>query len=359
MRRCRTTIGLEYKGISRELTGRKPARNNGGLQEQAGAPLPKLTGTPGTVWLLAGPTATGKSAVAQWIAERCGAAILSADSMLVYRGMDIGTAKPSLAERGNVPYFGLDCVSPAEPFSVGDWLAHAQRGLASLDASRPVIVAGGTGLYFRALISGLDGAPAVPERRAYWKEFYTREGLEGLWRALETFGDAAALAPGDRNNPRRCIRALERAEQQAAKGDAAPPAATWSAGGTPVVPVLCLPRDQLHARIERRARRMFEDGLMDEAVALRARGALSATARQAIGYAEALALADGRMTEEAALERVVIRTRQLAKRQMTWFRHQFNVHWIEITGDMPVPQVAGRVLEAWRQHGATPIQPFT
>ena len=327
--------------------------------EQAVAPFPRLACAPGTVWLLAGPTATGKSAVAQWIAGRCGAAILSADAMLVYRGMDIGTAKPSRAERGDVPYFGLDCVTPAESFSVGDWLAHARRGLAALGASRPVIVAGGTGLYFRALLSGLDGEAADPARRVYWQERYAREGLEGLWQALDAFGDAGALAPGDRQNPRRCIRALERAERAVAAGGAAAraPANTWRAGETPVVPALCLPRDQLHARIERRARRMLADGLVEEAVALRARGALSATAGQAIGYAEALALADGRMTAAAALARIVVRTRQLAKRQMTWFRHQLAVHWIEITADMTVAQVAGRVLEVWRQHGPAPILP--
>ena len=318
-----------------------------------------LAAPPGTAWLLAGPTASGKSAVAQWIAERHGAAVLSADAMLVYRGMDIGTAKPSPAERGGVPYLGLDCVSPGEPFSTGDWLVHARRGLAALDSARPVIVTGGTGLYFRALLSGLDGEAADPARRVYWQERFAREGLEGLWRALDARGADAALAPGDRQNPRRCIRALERAERRVAEGGAAArgPAGTCIAGDTPVVPALCLPRDQLHARIERRARRMIEDGLVDEAVALRARGALSATALQAIGYAEALALADGQMTAAAALARIVARTRQLAKRQMTWLRHQFAVHWIEIAGDTPVAQVAGRVLEVWRQHGAAPILP--
>ena len=318
-----------------------------------------LAAPPGTAWLLAGPTAAGKSAVSQWIAERHGAAILSADAMLVYRGMDIGTAKPPPADRGEVPYLGLDCVSPGEPFSVGDWLAHARRGLAALAPSRPVIVAGGTGLYFRALLSGLDGEAADPARRVYWQERFAREGLEGLWRALDAHGAAAGLVPGDRQNPRRCIRALERAEGRGAAGDAAAraPAGTWRAGDTPVVPALCLPRDQLHARIERRARMMLADGLVDEAIALRARGALSATALQAIGYAEALALADGQMTAAAALARIAARTRQLAKRQMTWFRHQLAVHWIEITGDMPVAQVAGRVLEVWRQHGPAPILP--
>ena len=318
-----------------------------------------LAAPPASAWLLAGPTAAGKSVVAQWIAERHGAAILSADAMLVYRGMDIGTAKPPPAARGAVPYLGLDCVSPGEPFSVGDWLAHARRGLAALDPSRPVIVVGGTGLYFRALLAGLDGQAADLARRRHWQAVHEREGLGGLWRAIESLGAAALLAPGDRHNPRRCIRALERAESRGAEGGAAArqAAGAWREGDTPVVPALCLPRGELHARIERRARRMLADGLVDEAVTLRARGALSATALQAIGYAEALALADGHMTAAEVLARITTRTRQLAKRQMTWFRHQLAVHWIEITGDMPVAQVAGRVLEVWRQHGPAPILP--
>ena len=311
---------------------------------------PLLSAPPGTAWLLAGATATGKSAAAQWIAERHGAAILSADSMLVYRGMDIGTAKPPPAERGAVPYLGIDCVDPGQPFSAGDWLAHARRGLAALDPGQPVIVAGGTGLYFRAGLEGLDRGPSDPARRRFWQACFAREGIEGLWRALDRLGATARLAPGDRHNPRRCIRALELAELP-------PPPARPPAGdaGVPppsaVVAVLRMPRDQLHARIERRVERMLADGLVAEALALRAAGALAATAAQAIGYAEALALADGRLDAAAAAGRIAARTRQLAKRQMTWFRHQIAVHWIDITDDMPVAQVAGLVLEAWRQHG--------
>ena len=316
-----------------------------------------LAAPPGAAWLLAGATATGKSAVAQWIAERQDAAILSADAMLVYRGMDVGTAKPTPAERGAVPYLGLDCVAPDQPFSVGDWLAHVERGLATLDPARPLIVAGGTGLYFRALLHGLDGDPADPARRRHWQGLFEHQGLPGLWQSLADLGADALLAPGDRGNPRRCIRALERAERLRAAGRAATPETGRGrhASSSPAIAALCMPRGQLHARIERRARRMLDAGLVEEAVALRARGNLSETAMQAIGYAEALALADGRLTVEAALARIAARTRPLAKRQMTWFRHQLAVHWIEIADDMSVEQVAGLVLEVWRQHGPAPL----
>ena len=309
---------------------------------------------PGTVWTLAGATATGKSAVAQWIAERHGAAILSADSMLVYRGMDIGTAKPAPAERGAVPYIGLDCVEPGDSFSTGAWLECVRRGLGALSPPRPVIAVGGTGLYFRALLAGLDGAPADPARRRHWQELFASEGLEGLWRALDALGDAVSLPPGERDNPRRCIRALEHAEAAATSGASAASRPSPDHPRPPIV-ALRLPRDQLHARIERRVRRMFADGLVAEAVALRRQQPLSATALQGIGYAEALALADGIMSPGEAIERVAARTRQLAKRQMTWFRHQAEVHWIDITDDTPVPVAARLVLNSWRQHGPAPI----
>jgi tRNA dimethylallyltransferase len=320
---------------------------------------------PHSAWMLAGATATGKSAVAQWLAERCGAAILSADAMLVYRGMDIGTAKPSPAERQAVPYAGLDCIDPRESFSVGDWLACAQQGLACLAPPRPVIVAGGTGLYFRALLSGLDSVAADPARRQHWQALLAREGLPALWQALTDLQAESQLAPGDRNNPRRCIRALERAESLKSETGTSclalpaanpPPRSGWRKGESPVIVALQMPREQLHARIDRRIRNMFDAGLVAEAVALRARNALSPTALQAIGYAEALALADNAISFEAAFARIAARTRQLAKRQLTWFRHQLSVHWIDIADDTPVEEVARLVLEAWRQHGPSPIQ---
>ena len=317
-----------------------------------------------TAWILAGATATGKSAVAQWIAERQGAAILSADAMLVYRGMDIGTAKPTVAQMGDVPYLGLDCTTPQETFSVGNWLTCAQQALAALTPPRPIIVVGGTGLYIRALLAGLDGTVADPDRRRHWQELFEREGLAGLWQALAHLQSDALLAPGDRDNPRRCIRALERAEAQAAAAsesaaDVQPLRKSlsggWVKGCSPTIAALRLPREHLHARIERRIRAMFESGLVDEAVALRARRELSLTASQAIGYAEALAFADGTLSFEDAVAQIAARTRRLAKRQLTWFRHQLNVHWVDISDDMPVEAVAQRVLKVWSEHGPSPI----
>ncbi len=310
---------------------------------------------PHHAWLLAGATATGKTAAAQLLAERLGCAVLSADAMLVYRGMDIGTAKPSPAERGRVPYFGIDLVTPAEPFSTGLWLADAARaisrdtGASSVNPS--LIAVGGTGLYLRALTDGLDGAAADPAARARWQALYEREGLPALQRALADRDPGALAALADPANPRRLIRALEHLDARGSLPE------QWRRG-TPASPVavLRLPREQLHARIARRVAAMFKAGLVDEARALRqAYPAWSPTASQAIGYAEACALLDGALTPAAAAERTVVRTRQLAKRQETWFRHQTQAVWIDIDDTDPPARVAERVLDTWRQHGPTPL----
>ena len=331
---------------------------------------------PAHAWVLAGATATGKSAAAQLLAEQLGCAVLSADAMLVYRGMDIGTAKPTAAERGAVPYFGLDLATPAEAFSAGLWLADARRALraaatssaraaadagppsaAAREAAEPVPgcrlnVAGGTGLYIKALTEGLDSSGSEPARRAHWQALFEREGLAALQRAVEALAPGALADVADPANPRRLIRALEHLEAcgrlpQSWKTAAAPAAIT----------ALRLPREQLHARIERRVRAMFRQGLPDEVRRLREIYPVwSATAAQAIGYAEVCALLDGTLPMRDTLEKIATRTRQLAKRQETWFRHQAAVHWIDIEDDDPAERVAERVLASWRHHGPTHLQ---
>jgi len=316
---------------------------------------------PSTAWILAGATATGKTAVAQILAEQLGCAILSADAMLVYRGMDIGTAKPSAPERGAVPYFGLDLVTPAETFSTGLWLADARRAFETAGTlSRAVrdnppasslIVAGGTGLYIKALTDGLAGVAADPAARAHWQELFKREGLAALQRELAERAPGALASLADPSNPRRIIRALEHVE---ARGG---PPEHWKRDTSAAsIAVLRLHREQLHARIKRRVADMFRQGLVDEVRALRrSYPAWSTTASQAIGYAEACALLDGALTQAEAAERIVIRTRQLAKRQETWFRHQAQAVWIDIEEADPPARIAQRVHGVWRQYGSTPV----
>ena len=304
-----------------------------------------------TAFILVGATATGKSAVAQILAERRGAAVVSADSMLVYRGMDIGTAKPSAAERGAVPYYGLDLVDPSESYSAGAWVRAVAPAFRAPAAGVPIVV-GGTGLYIRALLSGLDVPAADSETRARWQGVLEAEGVPGLQRAVIARDPRALDHLADPLNPRRLIRALERLD---AGGGAVGESARR--GPAPLIVGLRVPRPVLHRRIRERAERMFDNGLAEEVRALRARFPVwSETARAAIGYAEAAAWLDGEMTRADAIERTVIRTRQLAKRQETWFRHQTSVVWVDTTGSESAATLADRVTEQWEEHGAATLR---
>ncbi len=302
-------------------------------------------------WFLVGPTASGKTAVAQCIAEQKGWDILSADSMLVYRGMDIGTAKPPVADRKNVRYFGIDLIAPGECFSVGDYVRHAALALeqAARDG-RDVIVVGGTGLYVKCLIEGLSELPAAnPELRARAETLLAEKGVEALQDELRRRDPARFAALKDPENPRRLIRALEMAAAPAGRGN------RWQGTAGPALAGLAVEPALLKKRIEERARRMYHAGLVDETAALMKPSTMSKTALQAIGYAEALEVLNGACSVPEAIERTAARTRQLAKRQMTWFRHQANVEWVNADDDQPVDRLAAAVMKIWRTHGSTPV----
>ena len=295
---------------------------------------------PGEAFFLTGPTASGKSAVAHRLATEAGATVVSADSMNVYRGMDIGTAKPSPAERAQVPYAGIDVVEPTEKFSVAAWLEAVRP---AFGGERPVIVAGGTGLYLKCLLEGLDEVPPEdPELRAELAAL----PLDELRRRAEAEAPALfrTLPAPDRDNPRRLVRLIEKARA------GAPPPRAWKRAQRPVLAGLLLPRELLRKRIAERVDRMYENGLLDEARALFERP-LSPTARQAIGYAEAFAVLRGECSEREARERTVIRTRQLAKRQMTWMRNQLRVEWVNVEEGMAVEEIARAVRAVWERRG--------
>jgi tRNA dimethylallyltransferase len=305
-------------------------------------------------FFLVGPTATGKTAVAQWIAEHHGYEILSADSMLVYRGMDIGTAKPTPHERRNVRYWGVDLVPATAPFSVGRYVEEARRCLGSArERNIPVIVTGGTGLYIKALLAGLDEGPVASDNtRKRLHELLDREGVAGLQRELEARNPDWYGALPDKNNSRRLLRALELIDA----GWSAPPRSWREAGSLPELPGLSRPRHSLQARIAERVTDMYARGLLAETQQLIAGGMKEApTASHAVGYAEATALLEGKLTLDAAIEKTIQRTRQLAKRQMTWFRHQVPVKWVDVTPEASVEDVAARVMGFWTEHGPTPV----
>ncbi|MBI9020136.1 MAG: tRNA (adenosine(37)-N6)-dimethylallyltransferase MiaA [Verrucomicrobia bacterium] len=308
-----------------------------------------------SAFVLVGPTASGKSAVAQLLAEQTGATIVSADSMNIYRGMDIGTAKPSPAERAAVVYRGIDLADPTEAFSVGDWL-NAVRPV--FQGSEDLIVAGGTGLYVKCLLQGLDDLPAADEALRARAEKMSLAELQA--EAQKTSPDAyAALA--DNENPRRLVRLLEKFQALEKTAEKVPTLGKQKGAGSacwktemPTVIGLHVERDVLCKRIAARVEKMYAGGLLEEARGLIGLE-LSATAQKAIGYAEAFAVLRGELTEAKAKERTVIRTRQLAKRQATWFRTQLKVQWIN-TADFPtLGKIAEEVSNVWKNCGPIPL----
>ncbi len=303
--------------------------------------------------ILVGPTASGKSAVAQFLAQQTPPRpIISADSMAIYRGMDIGTAKPTAAERAAVPSFGFDLAPPDQPFSAGNYLAAIRAAIPAITAAQATpIVVGGTGLYVKALTLGLDPPPSNPELRAQAENILQTHGLPALQAATRALNPAEYAKLRDPENPRRVIRAYELLA-------AGHPLPRPSDRPRPPMAGLLLPSDELHARIARRARQMFAHGLVEEVRRLRqTHPALSPTARHAIGYEEAAAVLDGRLTEETAIRQVTIRTRQYAKRQMTWFRNQADVRWVEVTPRDDTERLANKVRQIWSALGPTRLCP--
>lgn len=303
---------------------------------------------------IVGPTASGKSALALALAERTPLEIISADSRQLYRGMDIGTAKPTAAERAAVPHHLLDVASPDETFTLAQWVAAARRLVPEIAArSRLPAVVGGTGLYVSALVDGfdLDRQPWSPELRARLAAELEAGGLEPL------AGRLARLAPlvagqTDLRNPLRVLRALERVEQ----GDTALPAAQPYAGQVTLIG-LDRPREVLARRIEARARAMFAVGLVDETRRLLDAGyGPQLPAMSGHGYAEAARLLAGEWDLETAVAATVRRTRQYAKRQMTWFRRDRRIRWLTL-GDDPADssEVVRRVAELLLRPGAPEI----
>ncbi|MFM7137394.1 MAG: tRNA (adenosine(37)-N6)-dimethylallyltransferase MiaA [Planctomycetota bacterium] len=280
-------------------------------------------------WFLSGPTGAGKSALAIPLARRLGAEIVSVDSMAVYRGLDVGTAKPSHADRAAVPHHCLDLVSPADAFSVAGWLTAAAAAVADCRTrGRRILFVGGTPLYLRALRDGLAELPAAdPGLRANLLAEASAAGPEALHARLATL-DPPAAARIHPHDTKRIVRALE-----VATLTGRPLSAAHSPQPDPLfesrLMILDVSRAALTARIDRRVEAMFASGIVEEtAAALAAPGGIGPTASQAAGYTEAIDLLAGRIDRPEAIRRTQARTRQLAKRQRTWFRSFKNATWI-------------------------------
>ena len=277
---------------------------------------------------LVGPTAAGKTEASLALAERLGAEVVLIDSMTVYRGMDVGTAKPSPGERAAVPHHLVDVADPGRPFSVAQFQRLAADAVAGIirRGARPFLV-GGSGLYFRAVVDALEFPGTDPELRGSLEAEAAAVGPARLHERLAAF-DPAAAAKMEPSNARRVVRALEVAALTGrAFSDFAEPWGRYPEDRVRAAGVT-MPAEVLAARIEERARRQLGEGLLDEARELLASG-IERTAAQAIGYAEAIEVVRGAVTREEALELMVRRTRALARRQMAWFRRDPRIRWFE------------------------------
>ena len=283
--------------------------------------------------VIAGATATGKTGLAIDLAERLAGEgtpveVISADSRQVYRGLDIGTAKVSLADRRGIPHHGLDLVDPDAPFTVADFVAHAHEALAEIAGRGGIaILVGGTGLYLRAVARGIatDRLPSDDAIRARLEAEFLAVGLEPLVERLRAVAPRRAAAI-DIANPRRVVRALEIAEVSGGEPDL--PAPRGYDG--PVAWIGLTVEPATHREwIAHRARAQFDAGLIEEAGALRERFDPALPAFSAIGYREAWAVLDGELTREAAIAEDARRNLAFAKRQRTWFRAEPDITWLD------------------------------
>ena len=280
-----------------------------------------------------GPTATGKTALGVALAEQFGGEVISADSMQIYKGLDVGTAKVTPEETHGIPHHGVDILEPDAPFSVADFTAMAgclEQEIAGR-GHLPILV-GGTGLWMDALIRGhgFAGGHAGGEVRRELETRFDRDGIEPLLAELRQVDpeSAARLHPADTKRILRALEVyLETGETISAHNAATrqlPPRydAVW-------IGLQFADRADMKALIDRRVDKMAEEGLLEEVQALLAMGLpRNATAMQAIGYKEFLGVLDGILTEQEALELVKLRSRQYAKRQLTWLRRNPDIHWI-------------------------------
>ena len=299
-------------------------------------------------WFLSGATASGKTEVGVHLAQQLDGEILSLDSMTLYRGMDIGTAKPEPALRAAVPHHLIDVCDPTEDYSLANYLAAAETIVTEIrERGKVPLFVGGTPLYLKALLRGVDtGPPADWEFRREVEAEVDRVGVEALHQRLQQVDPLAAakLPPTD---VRRIIRALE----------------VYRATGQPIshkqmhfeegasaeqrrVFVLRWPREIQHRRIEQRVDQMFMDGLVAEAEGLRQKyGQLSRTAAQAVGYREVYDHLDGKQSLEQTIERIKTRTRRFAKRQGTWFRGLSECRFIDLEEPASPENVAQMIVQ--------------
>jgi tRNA dimethylallyltransferase len=303
----------------------------------------------GDCWFLTGPTASGKSAVAVELARRIGAEIVSLDSIALYRGMDIGAAKPTAEEQREAPHHLIDVLDPHEEFSLAQYIEAAGRVAAEIAGrGQQVFFVGGTPLYLKGLLRGVfQGPPADWELRRRLADEARQHGSARLHERLAAI-DPVAAARLHPNDIRRLIRAIEVFEKTGRpiselqrQFEIERPAEECR------VFVLDWPRKELCARIDRRVEQMFSAGLIEEVRRLLADPRpLGRTARQAVGYREVIEHLEGRHTLAETVELVRLHTRQLAKRQCTWFRSLSECRFVVVSGQLDVAETADAIASA-------------
>lgn len=312
--------------------------------------------------MLLGPTASGKSALSLQLAERFPIEIISIDSALVYRGLDIGTAKPTLAEQAKVPHHLIDIIDPSQSYSTAQFVKDCTSLVEQIRARNKIpLIVGGTMLYARALVQGLDALPAAdPEIRAQIDREAEIQGWPALHKELELIDPATAarLAPNDAQRIQRALEVFKLTGQPLSalfgKPDLLPLPLT-------VVGLAVENRKQLHTRIAQRFAQMLETGFLDEVRQLRARGDLHAglPAIRSVGYRQAWEHLDGQYSFAQFEERGIVATRQLAKRQMTWLRtfSRYTSNFLELDfADSSLEGRCAQLCEQWQKQQINIIQ---
>jgi len=292
--------------------------------------------------VICGATATGKSDLAVTLAQEIDAEIINADSMQLYKGMDIGTAKITHDERKGIPHHLMDLLDVTQDANVAWYQENARAAITEIHSrGNNVIVVGGTGLYIKAILDELNFPDTDPVVRAELELEFALKGIGPLFERLEKLDPAAALAI-DKANSRRVIRALEVIKITGKPFTANLPREESSRYPYAQQFGLVMDRDALSERISHRVERMWESGLVAEAEKLIAAGITNGvTAQRALGYAQVIAQIEGKVTEEEAKEETKRATRQYARRQETWFSRDERITWIS-----PVQNALQRILES-------------
>jgi tRNA dimethylallyltransferase len=292
--------------------------------------------------VICGATATGKSDLAVALAQEINAEIINADSMQLYKGMDIGTAKITVEERKGIPHHLMDLLDVTQDANVAWYQEHARAAITEIHArGKNVIVVGGTGLYIKAILDELNFPDTDPVVRAELELEFATKGIGPLFERLEKLDPAAALAI-DKANSRRVIRALEVIKITGKPFTANLPREESSRYPYAQQFGLVMDRDALSERISNRVERMWEQGLVAEAEKLLVAGITQGvTAQRALGYAQVIAQIEGKVTEEEAKEETKRATRQYARRQETWFSRDERITWIS-----PTQNALQRILES-------------